>query len=104
MSTKQEKCVELWRERPNSTAAEIAEAAGCSVVTARKAKPGNGDGDAGPITAAELRAVRDIAKKNGGLVPLIKEVETVASLAERFGGVGRLRKITLELAALLQGD
>lgn len=108
MSTKQEKCVELWRERPNSTAAEIAalykEAHGedCSVVTARKARPASGNGgEAGPITAKELRAVKDVAERNGGLSSLIVEVEKVANVADQVGGLPRLREVLGELAALL---
>lgn len=103
MSTKADRCVELWRERPSSTAAEIAELAGCSVVTARKAKPGNGNGpaDFGPITATELRAVKVVAEKNGGLASLIVEVEKVAKVADQVGGLPRLRDVLGELAALL---
>src|SRR5205823_160900 len=75
--TKQDRCGALWRERPNSSAAEIAalyqERHGeeCSVVTARKARPrGAEGGEAGPVTAAELKAVKEIAAKNGGLPSL----------------------------------
>jgi len=106
--TKQDRCGVIWRERPSSTAAEIAalyqERHGeeCSVVTARKARPRGGDsGEAGPITAAELRAVKEIAAKNGGLPSLAAEVERVASVAEKVGGFARLREVIAELKGIL---
>jgi hypothetical protein len=108
--TKQERCEALWHERPNSSAADIAalykerHGEDCSVVTARKARPKGGEGNgAGPITAAELRRLKEIAQRNGGLTTLAKEVMLVAKLGEEFGGVARLAEAVQEFADLIGG-
>jgi hypothetical protein len=108
--TKIEKCEALWKEKPGGNAAEIAalylERHGeeCSVVTARKARPRGDDGNgAGPITAAELRRVKEIVAKNGGVLALMKEIALVAKLGEEFGGVARLSQAVQEFADLVGG-
>jgi hypothetical protein len=109
--TKIEKCEALWKEKPNADAAEIAalfqERHGeeCSLPTVRKARPG-GQGSAaspGPITAAELRRVKEICAKNGGVIGLLKEIILVAKLGEEFGGVARLSQAVQEFADLVGG-
>jgi hypothetical protein len=109
--SKAEKCAAIWAKMPQATAIEVAAAyekeygEKCSPVTARKVRPGSQDDAAsrGPITAAELRRVKEIAQKNGGLTALAKEVMLVAKLGEEFGGVARLAEAVQEYADLVGG-
>ena len=108
-ASRAERCAVLWAASPRATAKEIAAAyekefgEKCSPVTARKARPVGRPAEAGqgPITAAELRAVKEIAAKSGGLSSLTAEVEKVVLVADKVGGLGRLREVLAELNGLL---
>lgn len=103
-------CRALWGERPGATAKEIADLVGqrlgepCSVLTAQKAKPlplkkpGKDKPVAGAVTAADLRAVKELAGGGAGLAEFAATVARVEAAAARVGGLDRLR----EAVAVLQ--
>ena len=102
-------CQALWAEMPQATAQEVAEAyekrtgETCSVITARKARGRKAERQPAdePITAEELKRLKQLAEADGGLEELDRRLKAVEAVVARFYGLERVRRVMNELKELL---
>lgn len=106
---KLELCRALCAEMPEASAQEVADAyekrtgESCSVITARKARGGKAERQPAdePITAEELKRLKQLAETDGGLEELDKRLKAVEAVVARFYGLERVRRVMNELKELL---
>jgi hypothetical protein len=94
-------CAELWKEMPEATSEEVAEAfekrhgEPCSLVTVRKARGGKAERQPAdePITADELKRLKAVAEADGGLDELDRRLQAVEAVVKHFYGLERVRAV-----------